>query len=150
MFGRLFKKKPAPLSNSNAEVSGVAGEQIEAPQAFAQAIAIAAGHQQNGRLADAEKVYRRVLKADPDQFDALQLLGLLLHQKGESETGAELVARAVSIDPTHPAVCNNLGEIYRKLGRFVEAQAAFDMALAADPNFADAHYNVGILFHNQG
>ena len=150
VFGRLFKKKPAPLSSSSMEASVVAEGQAETSPTLAQTVAIGASHHQSGRFAEAEQIYRQVLKVEPDQFDALQLLGLLLHQKGESAAGAELVARAVSADPTNPAVCNNLGEIYRKLGRLVEAEAAFDMALASDPNFADAHYNVGILLHNQG
>src|SRR5664279_3150979 len=47
----------------------------ELASAFSQALAL----HQAGRLADAEKMYRIILKAQPDHFDSLHLLGVIFH-----------------------------------------------------------------------
>ena len=40
--------------------------------------------QRQGKLADAEKIYTRILKTLPDQFDALQLLAEVKMQRGKA------------------------------------------------------------------
>ena len=53
----------------------------------------AAGHQKAGDLVKAEVTYRRVLERYPDQPDALHLLGIIMHRRGQSEAlEAELSA----------------------------------------------------------
>jgi protein O-GlcNAc transferase len=47
-----------------------------------EALAIAIHHHQNGRLQAAEQIYRQILQAEPDEADALHLLGVLAHQVG--------------------------------------------------------------------
>jgi tetratricopeptide (TPR) repeat protein len=42
-------------------------------------------------------------------------------------------------------VFNQLGIVYRKLGRFKEADAAYSEALRIDPGYALAHLNLGVL-----
>jgi tetratricopeptide (TPR) repeat protein len=55
---------------------------------------------QGGRLAEAEKLYRRVLKAAPEHFDATHLLGLIRLQQGETLKGARLISQALRIEPS--------------------------------------------------
>ena len=62
-----------------------------------------AAHQQ-GRLRDAEKIYARVLKAVPDQFDALNLLGTVKAQQGHIGEAHRLFAAAVKANPGSRAV----------------------------------------------
>ncbi len=50
---------------------------------------------QAGRLDEAERLYREVLRADPDQADALQLLGVLTAQRGNPLEAAQLIDRAI-------------------------------------------------------
>ena len=47
------------------------------PITIEQAMQIALGHHQAGRLAEAEAIYRQVLAQFPDHADALHLLGVL-------------------------------------------------------------------------
>ena len=42
----------------------------------------AIGLHQAGHLPAAEQMYREILKVQPHNYDALHLLGVLLHQKG--------------------------------------------------------------------
>ena len=49
------------------------------------------------------------------------------------------------MDPLGAALNNQLGIAYRKVGRFADARAAYERAIAADPALADAECNLGIL-----
>ena len=97
-------------------------------------------HQQ-GRFADAERVYREVLQHAPTHFDALHLLGVLGLQAGRTEAGVELIASAIKQNPNSWGAHNNLGNGLRELGRLDAALASFDRAIALRPDFAEAHNN---------
>ena len=45
-----------------------------------QTLQLAVSRHQAGNLADAEKLYRQVLAAEPNNSDAIHLLGVLAHQ----------------------------------------------------------------------
>ena len=51
-------------------------------------------HQQ-GKLADAERIYREVLGQHPNHFDALHLLGVIAHQTRHTERAVELIGKAI-------------------------------------------------------
>ena len=50
-------------------------------------------HHQNGRLNQAEQLYRQVLQVDPRQADALHLLGVLAQQAGKIDVAVQLISR---------------------------------------------------------
>ena len=115
-----------------------------------QAMAEALAHHEAGRLREAEQLYRRVLAADPQNADALHLLGLVAHQAGRSDVAVTLIGRAIAQRGDIPAFHNNLGEALRRLGRLGDAIASYQQALALDPQFAEAHNNLGTVHHQQG
>jgi len=80
-----------------------------------QAIAL---HQQ-GQLAQAEGGYRAVLQSEPDNFHALHLLGVLLHQGGQHELAVEFIEAALRVDPNQAEVYSNLGVVLQALQRSV-------------------------------
>jgi tetratricopeptide (TPR) repeat protein len=49
------------------------------------------------------------------------------------------------IDPEHPAALNQLGMLLRRQGKFRDAESAYTRAVTADPDYALAHYNLGVL-----
>jgi len=99
-------------------------------------------HQQ-GRLAEAEQSYLRVLAIEPQQFDALQLLGAIKIQQGRHAEGADLIERALRINPNSPRALLNLGFALLRLDRSDEAAASFDRALALNPGYVQALYGRG-------
>ena len=103
-----------------------------------------------GRLSEAERIYRQVLKARPDHADALHLLGMIAHQCGKHERAIELIGKAIENSPGQAAFFNNLGEAQRALGRLSDAVASYQRAIAIDPNLAEAHNNLGLALRNQG
>jgi tetratricopeptide (TPR) repeat protein len=94
--------------------------------------------QQHGRLREAEKIYTRVLKAVPDQFDALNLLGTIKAQRGQAGEAYRLITAALKINPRAADAWVNLGIVLHALKRDQEALESFDKALALKPGDADA------------
>lgn len=101
-------------------------------------------HQQ-GRLAEAESAYRDVLREAPHHFDALHLLGVVAVQAGRAQRGAELIARAIAIDPNFAAAHFHLGVALCALRRFAEGLASYDAAIALQPDYVKAHANRGVV-----
>jgi tetratricopeptide (TPR) repeat protein len=105
-------------------------------QALNEAVAL---HRQ-GRLREAEKIYSRVLKAVPGNFDALNLLGAVKLQQGQFGEAQRLFSAAVKANPqAAPAWCN-LGQSYYALKRPAEALQYFDKARALAPDDVDILY----------
>lgn len=94
-------------------------------------------HQQ-GRLREAEKLYMRALKAAPDNFDALHLLGLINAQNGQMGEAHRLMSAALKINPNVPDVLINFANVLHGLKRDDEALASIDKALALRPGDPDA------------
>ncbi len=104
---------------------------------------LALQHHSAGRLPQADAIYRQILQSDPNQPDALHLLGVLAHQVGENASAVDLIAKALSIKPDFAEAHNNLGNALKKLGRLDEAVACFQRALSLKPEYIDAHNNLG-------
>ncbi|HZS63926.1 MAG TPA: tetratricopeptide repeat protein [Xanthobacteraceae bacterium] len=99
--------------------------------------------QNQGKLAEAEKLYSKVLEIDSGNFDALHLLGLLRHQHGDRTRGLELVGAALKVNPNSAEALSNYGSILCALNRQQEALPYFERALAINPFFASALNNRG-------
>jgi protein O-GlcNAc transferase len=98
---------------------------------------------QQGRLAEAEAICRRVLIAFPDLPEVLHLLGISLLHQGDAAQAAELIARSIAIDPSPPAPHSNLGIAWLRLRRTEDALASFDRALRIKPDYPEALNNRG-------
>lgn len=106
-------------------------------------------HEQ-GRIAAAEEIYRRVLEVDPHHSRALHLLGLAAHQRDAHDTAVELISRAISIDPSNGLQHLNLGNALRALDRREEAAASYARATELDPRRFAAWFNLGQLHADMG
>lgn len=100
-------------------------------------------HQQAGRLADAETIYRQILAREPNQHLALHLLGVIARRSGHLAAAADLFQRAIESGPGIAGYHVNLGNTLRDLGRLDEANKCYRDAISIDPNFALAYYNLG-------
>lgn len=105
---------------------------------------------QAGRLNDAEGIYRQVLALQPENADALHLLGLLALQRGQPQISAELIARAIAILPEFAVAHNHFGCALQSMRRYDEAIAAHRRAVELRPTFVDAYYNLGNALREAG
>ena len=96
-----------------------------------------------GRLEEAEQGYREHLQAEPNDVDALHLLGLLRHQRGASEEAETLLARAHALAPEKAGIELALGTVRFQSGDLDAARAHYEKALALDPNVGTAHAGLG-------
>ena len=88
--------------------------------------------------------YLQALEIQPNDADALHLLGVLRHQEGSSFEAVGLVGKAISINPNDPNAHNNLGVALEALGRHAEAIEAYDRAIAIKPDYSEAFNNRGV------
>ncbi len=101
--------------------------------------------------AQARAAYEKVLELDPTHVDALINLGRLFQEDGELEAAVVHYRRALAAaGGDAPTAAFNLGLALEDLGRDRAALDAYEAALAADPRFADAHYNLSGLHERRG
>src|SRR5215831_983194 len=115
----------------------------------AEQLAAAIEHQRAGRLAEAERLYRLVAAADPQNVRALHLLGVVGHQLGRRDA-ADLVGRALALRPDLAELHNDHGVILAAQGRIGEAAAAFERAVTQKPEYAEARNNLASAFARLG
>ena len=102
------------------------------------------------RLAEARALYERVLESVPQHPKALHLLGVLLHQAGESARGLELIERAILARPNDATMHNNLGNVLTESERHAEAAVAYRRAIELGYEGANAENNLGVALTAAG
>jgi Flp pilus assembly protein TadD len=120
------------------------------PAAIGQMFDAAMQNHQQGRMAEAENLYRQILAVDANHVDSLHMLGVLAYQAARPEAAIDLIGRAIALQGDNAIFHNNLGEAYRYLGRLDDAIAHFTRATDLDPYAAEGHMNLGNAFKHQG
>lgn len=99
-------------------------------------------HHHAGRVAEAEILYRQILKEEPGNADALHLLGVASIAQGLHQAAIEFIGQAIRIAPKNAAYHSNLGLALTSLGWLAEAVASIRQAIALQPDFAEAYINL--------
>src|SRR5690349_9251263 len=94
---------------------------------------------QAGRLDEAARLYRAILKRNHDHPDNLHLLGLITAEQGNPQAGIALIRRAMAIRPGCAPHYNSLGHAYRRLGRLEDAARAYRIGSVLLPDSAEIH-----------
>jgi tetratricopeptide (TPR) repeat protein len=98
-----------------------------------------------GHAADAERGLRALTRSDPDLAGPHANLGLLARQADRPPEAVTELETPTTLAPGLAVAWNQLGLAYRQSGEFTKAHAAYDSALAIDPNYATAVLNLGVL-----
>jgi predicted O-linked N-acetylglucosamine transferase (SPINDLY family) len=115
-----------------------------------EALAVAWRYHDAGRMEEAKRICQQILQVAPGHAEAAHLLGLVAYQEGNRPLAAEYLQRAIALDGRQPHYHNNLGEVYRGLGKIPEAAACYRRALELKPGYAEAHSNLGNALAAQG
>jgi tetratricopeptide (TPR) repeat protein len=100
-------------------------------------------HHRRNALGDAQALYARALAAEPDNADALHLMGVLRQQQGDFAGAVDLIQRSLATKPA-AHVYANLCNALNQLGRWAEAEAAGRSAVWMDPTAPAARCNLGV------
>ena len=77
--------------------------------------------------------------------DAVTLFEQATAIMAAGEAAREALDTALQLDPDYPVALNQLGMLLRRKGKFLEAEAAYMKAVTVSPDYALAHYNLGVL-----
>lgn len=109
---------------------------------YEQAVAVMA----SGDFLDAELRLKEFILRYPRYPGAYVNLAIIHLGNDDAEAARAAIDAALMIDPDYPPALNQNGVLLRKTGKFLEAEAAYLKAVTADPDYALAHYNLGVLY----
>jgi tetratricopeptide (TPR) repeat protein len=135
---------PKPAEPTPSEVPGEQVLPEIPPQAmtmFEQAVAVMA----SGDFVDAELRLKEFLLQYPAYPGAHVNLAIIHSQNGNDEAAQAAIDAALALDADHAPALNQQGMLLRRNGKFLEAEAAYLKAVTASPDYALAHYNLGVL-----
>ncbi len=108
---------------------------------YEQAAAVMAA----GDFVDAELRFKEFVLLYPDYPGAYVNLAII-HANNENDPATrEALDAALRLNPEHAAALNQMGMLLRRNGKFLEAEAAYLKAVTVSPDYALAHYNLGVL-----
>ena len=100
--GRRYKECHGALAAASH------GAATDAPPWLAQAMRDALHAQRNGKGDEAARLCRRVLEADPENFEATHLLGHVEYERGDYAAASALMKRAIELRPDLDTPRHNL------------------------------------------
>ncbi|MAH83416.1 MAG: hypothetical protein CBB68_03515 [Rhodospirillaceae bacterium TMED8] len=115
-----------------------------------QKLRAAVGLHQAGNLADAGELYQEILIEEPNQVDALNLLGVILNTAGKTDAALTLLERACTLAPEFAAPFVNMGNALQSVGRLTEAIDALQKGLVLAPEQAETWNNLASALNIEG
>tara|TARA_B100000795_G_scaffold66830_1_gene45820 strand:- start:453 stop:2267 length:1815 start_codon:yes stop_codon:yes gene_type:complete len=117
-----------------------------------------------GQTKEAQSIYLNILKSFPSNQEAKKELLILNQRKEISPTQKQLdevmqlfssgkvqealfaIQHLINDFPNEPLLFNISGACYSEIGPIESAINSFEKALALNPDYAEAHYNLGVAF----
>ena len=99
---------------------------------------------QAGQLDDAERGYRKIEEASEEFPDALHLLGVLAHQRGDHRGAVQLISDAITRRQDAAPMHANLAEACRATGDLGRAVNEGRRALELQPDYPTAQSNLAL------
>lgn len=115
-----------------------------------QIFEVAKKYHQEGRLENAELLYKSVLTVKPNLAEAWHLLGMVFYAKGNYIDALEHLKKAIELDKNNADYHNNIGEIYRMHGMLDEAELHFKFSIRLKPSNSDAYSNLALVCKSRG
>ncbi len=101
-------------------------------------------------MQQAKTIYEEILRADPRNFDALYLIGVLAMGSGNPAIAVELIDRAIAVNDRNAAAHFNRATALQQLGKLDAALAGYDRAIALENDMAEAHSNRSVVLRALG
>ncbi len=92
----------------------------------------------------------RTTRADPENSEALNGLGIAYAREGKGGAALAAFNRALAADPRDVYAHENIGTVYLQQNDYAAARAAFVRALENEPRSSRAHAGLGVVDRQQG
>ena len=103
-----------------------------------------------GKLQEAERLYRAILQAQPKHPEAHNNLGVTLADLGRMEDAVTSHKKAIALKSDYAEAHFNLGFTLKELVRLEEAEESYRQAIALKLDFAEVHFNLGNTLQELG
>ena len=110
---------------------------------------LAAIQLERGNLPDAEKNVKKAIVGAPDDAYSLSILGYLKFRQEKYDEALDALSRAAKLNPQSAEIQNYLGVTLSHKGLRGPAETALRKAITIDPNYADAHNNLAVIYLTQ-
>ncbi len=105
---------------------------------------------EEGRLADAEKDYLKLLNQKPESGSVLNALGNVYLDQSRPDKAEAIFEKAANLNPPHPSACYNLGRLRQKAGDEKGAIDIYRALVKQEPRFGMAWNNMGVAYREIG
>ena len=106
-------------------------------------------HHRAGDLATASRMYRQIVRVDPQHAEALHLLGVLALQQQTPVEAARYLRQAVDANPADSRFHHQLGTTLLELGEPERAVDSLERACELDPHNAESVFRLAIAYEQQ-
>lgn len=130
------------VSSAPADASTDIASKGDPDQRFQEALALMKAR----KFPEAQAAFIALSRDYPTFSGPLTDLGILYAQNHQRELAVSSLTRAVNANPENAIAHNWLGTLHREAGDFVRAEQSYRKAIAARPNYAQAHLNLAILY----
>ena len=103
---------------------------------------LALSHHNLGQVEEAINCYKKTLKYNPDNLDALNNLGVLYYERKEYDRAHNYYDKVMKHNPANANTLNNLGNLYNAMEDYEKAEEYYKAALKHGPKVADYHFNL--------
>ncbi len=104
----------------------------------------------SGQLAELSGQLTMALGASATSIDDLIASAETAEAEGNFAAAEKLYATALRAEPHDPVIAFNLGNVFDAQNRPAEAKIAWQIAVARDPGFAEAWYNLALAAEDSG
>ncbi len=102
-----------------------------------------------GREEESQKYLQRAIRVKPDSGFAWMMLGVNYMNQDDVEGATAALAQAVYLSPKSPQAHNYYAVALAKRGWYDAAEDELQKVIGLAPNFAEAHFNLALIYFQQ-
>jgi tetratricopeptide (TPR) repeat protein/polyferredoxin len=106
--------------------------------------------EKNNRIPEAIVLYKKAIKDNKQNNEALIALGIVYLKTGEVGQATKYLERSAKLEPEAALVHNNLGAIYARQKKYTKAIVHFKKLVKLQPENAQGYYNLGMMQYGAG
>jgi len=134
--------------DAEAAITDLLKESPESTVGYYYLGAIYGGYMKEPRKAI--EVYNRILEADPENYQVMEILSQLYSELGEFGDAIKMLSTIEGANPLDPSIKIKLSQMYYKKGDYPSAIKKIEEALLLEPKSDKIAYYLGILYGEVG